>query len=135
MIAWNKCDRRSHATPAADPPALGRLRQITDAPLIQTSALTGEGMAALRQAMETLLAGERGATPEAATLTNLRQHTAVANALRALQTAAAAAGANIPHEMLLLDLYEALGELDTLTGTTTPDDILGVIFSTFCIGK
>jgi tRNA modification GTPase len=37
--------------------------------------------------------------------------------------------------MLLLDLYEALAALDSLTGTTTADDILHLIFSTFCIGK
>jgi tRNA modification GTPase len=37
--------------------------------------------------------------------------------------------------MLLLDLYAALSALDSLTGTTTPDDILNLIFSTFCIGK
>jgi tRNA modification GTPase len=37
--------------------------------------------------------------------------------------------------MLLLDLYRALWALDSLTGQTTPDDILNLIFSTFCIGK
>jgi tRNA modification GTPase len=37
--------------------------------------------------------------------------------------------------MLLLDAYGALRALDTLTGTTTPDDILHLVFSTFCIGK
>jgi tRNA modification GTPase len=37
--------------------------------------------------------------------------------------------------MLLLDLYDALGSLDALTGTTTTEDILRLIFSTFCIGK
>jgi tRNA modification GTPase len=37
--------------------------------------------------------------------------------------------------MLLLDLYATLRHLDTLTGETTPDDILNLIFSTFCIGK
>jgi tRNA modification GTPase len=37
--------------------------------------------------------------------------------------------------MLLLDLYNALGPLDAITGATTSDDILNLIFSTFCIGK
>jgi len=32
-------------------------------------------------------------------------------------------------------LHQALQALDSLTGITTPDDILGRIFSTFCIGK
>jgi tRNA modification GTPase len=37
--------------------------------------------------------------------------------------------------MILLDLYEALHSLNALTGTTTNDDILNLIFSKFCIGK
>jgi tRNA modification GTPase len=37
--------------------------------------------------------------------------------------------------MILLDLYETLGALDALTGNTTSDDILNLIFSRFCIGK
>jgi tRNA modification GTPase len=37
--------------------------------------------------------------------------------------------------MLLLDLYNALKALDEITGATTPDDILNLIFSRFCIGK
>jgi tRNA modification GTPase len=41
----------------------------------------------------------------------------------------------VPHEMLLLDLYGALRPLDAITGATTTDDILNLIFSTFCIGK
>jgi len=46
-----------------------------------------------------------------------------------------AVAGGIPHEMLLLDLYEALHGLDAITGATTADDILNRIFSTFCIGK
>jgi tRNA modification GTPase len=68
-------------------------------------------------------------------LTNLRQHQAVTAALAALADAAKANAGNIPHEMILIDLYRALWALDSLTGQTTPDDILNLIFSTFCIGK
>ena len=57
------------------------------------------------------------------------------NSLIALEAAAGAVGAKIPHEMLLLDLYNALRPLDAITGATTTDDILSLIFSTFCIGK
>jgi tRNA modification GTPase len=68
-------------------------------------------------------------------LTNLRQHQAVTTALAALVDAAKANAGNIPHEMILIDLYRALWALDSLTGQTTSDDILNLIFSTFCIGK
>jgi tRNA modification GTPase len=100
---------------------------------LPTSALTGEGIAALREKILALATG--GAAAEPGMLTNLRQHQAVTTALAALADAATANAAAIPHEMILLDLYRALWALDSLTGQTTPDDILNLIFSTFCIGK
>jgi len=100
---------------------------------ISTSALSGEGIAALREKILALATG--GAASEPGMLTNLRQHQAVTTALAALADAATANAATIPHEMILLDLYRALWALDSLTGQTTPDDILNLIFSTFCIGK
>ena len=57
------------------------------------------------------------------------------NSLVALDVAASAVKTKVPHEMLLLDLYNALRPLDAITGATTTDDILNLIFSTFCIGK
>jgi tRNA modification GTPase len=68
-------------------------------------------------------------------LTSIRHHQAVTTALSALGDASQANAASLPHEMLLIDLYRALWALDSLTGQTTPDDILNLIFSTFCIGK
>jgi tRNA modification GTPase len=59
----------------------------------------------------------------------------VATALEGLDAAADANAGGIPHEMILIDLYRSLWALDSLTGQTTPDDILNLIFSTFCIGK
>ncbi len=37
--------------------------------------------------------------------------------------------------MILLDLYGSLRALDEITGATTADDILNLIFGSFCIGK
>ena len=74
-------------------------------------------------------------TTGGATLTNLRQKEAVAQAVAALERAGNATAQHTPHEMVLLDVYEALRSLDELTGQTTPDDILNLIFSSFCIGK
>jgi len=55
--------------------------------------------------------------------------------LTSLDAATNALAGQVPHEMLLLDLYGALRPLDEITGATTTDDILNLIFSTFCIGK
>ena len=76
-----------------------------------------------------------GAQQEGGFLTNLRQQKLVEEAIAALDKAAAAVPQKTPHEMILLDLYNALRPLDEITGATTADDILNLIFSSFCIGK
>jgi tRNA modification GTPase len=102
--------------------------------VVGTSALTGEGLAELREALAGLVRNPAGES-EAGLLTTLRHFEAVRGALASLSAARDAVPARVPHEMLLLDLYGALRALDGLTGETTPDDILNRIFSTFCIGK
>jgi tRNA modification GTPase len=124
LVAVNKCDLMKADRPLPDCGGL---------PALATSALTGEGIPALRERILELATG--GAAAEPGMLTSLRHQQAIAVALAALADAAQANAASIPHEMILLDLYRALWALDSLTGQTTPDDILSLIFSTFCIGK
>jgi tRNA modification GTPase len=127
IVALNKIDLQQNWSQ----PAISNLQPAT----IPTSALTGEGIPELRGAIVRAVAGPDASVREAALLTNLRQHQSVAESLRALTAAHAAVEASIPHEMLLLDLYAALRALDALTGATTTEDVLRLIFSTFCIGK
>ncbi len=103
-------------------------------PLVATSAVTGQGIAELRSNILDLL-HITGAEAGSGLLTSLRHYEAVTACIDALAKARTATASHIPHEMLLLDLYAALRELDSLTGETTADDILNRIFSTFCIGK
>jgi len=123
IVVRNKSDLASNAvTPESTAAA------------VPTSALTGDGIENLRHAILQLIRGS-SAGSEDGMLTNLRQQQAVAAALEGLTAARKAVDNKIPHEMLLLDLYAALRQLDALTGETTPDDVLNLIFSTFCIGK
>jgi tRNA modification GTPase len=123
LVVLNKQD----LAPAAN------LSKLDSYPVLKTSALSGTGLSELRRAILSLLTRET-TTLETALLTNLRQQQAVSGALAALGRIQQAA-AIIPHEIILVDLYEALQALDALTGTTTSDDILNLIFSKFCIGK
>jgi tRNA modification GTPase len=102
---------------------------------IRTSALTGEGIAELRAEILRHIRGDAGAQAETGFLTNVRHRGLVQDSLTALGEATNAIAARVPHEMLLLDLYNALRPLDAITGATTADDILNLIFSRFCIGK
>ena len=100
---------------------------------LRTSAVTGEGISELRAQIVATATG--GAAHEAGYLTNTRHHGLVQDSLRALDAAEQAVRNKTPHEMLLLDLYSALRPLDAITGQTTPEDVLNLIFSAFCIGK
>jgi tRNA modification GTPase len=124
VVAVNKSDLIEDGQP---------LPECAGLPALATSALTGEGIPALRERILALATG--GAAAEPGMLTSLRHQQAIAAALAALADAAQANASAIPHEMILLDLYRALSALDSLTGQTTPDDVLNLIFSTFCIGK
>jgi len=103
--------------------------------VVWTSALTGDGIAQLREKILEIAAPARDLGPEGELITNLRHQQLLKDSLKALAKARAAAEQNLPHEMLLLDLYEALRPLDQITGATYVDDVLDIIFSTFCVGK
>jgi len=102
---------------------------------VRTSALTGDGIDALRSEILRHIRGDSGVQVESGFLTNVRHQRLVLDSMSALSAAKIAVDNQIPHEMLLLDLYNALRALDEMTGATTTDDILNLIFSTFCIGK
>ncbi len=128
LVVYNKVDLLLGEGDRVDEAELG------EGAAIRTSALTGEGLEALREAILAQL-GAAGSLAESGALNNFRQQEAVGSALAALAAGAAANDSGLPHELILMDLHRALQALDSLTGATTPDDILARIFSTFCIGK
>jgi len=131
IVVENKSDLRAEKTPTSPNTGEKWGTQVS----VSTSALTGEGIAELRDEILRHIGGEAGAQAEAGFLTNVRHQGLIKDSLAALDAAKNAVAGKVPHEMLLLDLYNALRPLDAITGATTTDDILNLIFSTFCIGK
>jgi tRNA modification GTPase len=113
---------------------LPRIAQLNNE-FLPVSALTGAGIDELRRAIIHEVAPEGILEQETGFITSVRHEQLLNEALEFLEKARAAVAAQIPHEMLLLDLYAALRPLDAMTGATTADDILNRIFATFCIGK
>jgi tRNA modification GTPase len=103
--------------------------------VVRTSAVTGEGVDELRREILRHVGGEAAGQRESGFLTNVRHQGLVREAIAGLEAGRRALDQNIPHEMMLLDLYTALHALDSITGATTTEDILNLIFSSFCIGK
>ena len=110
--------------------------QLGGKKVFRTSAITGEGIDVLRAAiLEEVVGHSVRGEHETGFLTNIRHQRLVEESLSCLEAASEAVRRNIPHEMIMLDLYGALRPLDAITGETTTDDILNLIFSSFCIGK
>jgi tRNA modification GTPase len=141
LVACNKSDLPSRLETTElewvnpSPEADGTANPESRTPTVGTSALTGEGIPELQDKILRLAVPARDLAPEGEFITNLRHQQLIKESLEALARAGRAAGQQIPHEMLLLDLYDALRPLDAITGATTVDDVLGIIFSTFCVGK
>jgi tRNA modification GTPase len=96
------------------------------------SAVTGAGMDQLKQQLDAICFGE---TLSGATLAlNVRHVQAIADARAALQRISQPLKA-ARSELIALELREALDALGGILGRVTPDDVLGRIFSGFCIGK
>jgi len=95
------------------------------------SALTGEGLPALRQAIRDALCGT--GPLEDPVLTNDRHLAALEQAAASLDRAQAALP--LGDELVLEDLRAALQALGELTGEFLNEDLYDRIFSTFCIGK
>jgi tRNA modification GTPase len=128
--------RRSLAVANKSDLAPNGLLPIGDRQVFKTSAVTGAGIEELRAAILEQISGHAaGGEQETGFLTNIRHQRLVEESLASMEAAARAVKSNIPHEMIMLDLYGALRPLDAITGETTTDDILNLIFSSFCIGK
>jgi tRNA modification GTPase len=127
LVAMNKADldgRSSDGTVSGG---------ITGTYQVITSAITGQGIDELRAKIVELVGSD--SQQESGFLTNVRHRALVREAIASLDAASESLSRNVPHEMVMLDLYTALRALDAITGATTADDILNLIFSRFCIGK
>lgn len=68
-------------------------------------------------------------------ITNLRHYEALEKALKAIQRVTEGLDLNISGDFLAQDIRECMHYLGEITGQISTDEILGNIFSKFCIGK
>ncbi|MBE0598855.1 MAG: tRNA uridine-5-carboxymethylaminomethyl(34) synthesis GTPase MnmE, partial [Desulfuromonadales bacterium] len=105
-------------------------------PQVIVSAKAGSGMEELRQAIHTTMLGDAGCENlESVLLSDRRHREALVRAAGSLERVADGLRCELAPELLALETREALSALGQITGETTPDEVLDLIFSRFCIGK
>lgn len=127
VLVRNKSD-----LPACWPPAaLG----TSDAPCLDLSALKGEGLAALEQALVHQALGHTPLGHDEVLLTQERHRQCLATALHNVQAAHQGLRQGIPLEFVAFDITEALQQIAEVLGESCTGEVLERIFSQFCIGK
>ncbi len=122
VVVQNKIDRAQRACPLPD------AKQV-----LATSCKTGEGIDKLKQFLTADTA--QAATGDGLMISNLRHYEALLRAQTELEAALIQLSAARGGEIYAEHIRAALTHLKDLIGEVTPDDVLGVIFSTFCMGK
>lgn len=105
-------------------------------PSVSISTRSGEGIETLRKSIyDTFITGKATDSREFVALSQTRHRDALQKALASLGLVEAALANGADLELIAVDLREALQAIGEVTGETTPDTILDLIFSQFCIGK
>lgn len=130
VVAVTKCDRA--------PGEAVRERLISrgmEAPIVATSAVTGQGVDELRQVLARAVEGGAVDREAGGPVVTARHRSALEASLAALDRATHLARDDAGGELVAEELREALDALGAITGWRAGRDVLDAVFSRFCIGK
>jgi tRNA modification GTPase len=127
LIVLNKSDL---------PPLLQLPGHLESLDRVSISTSSGAGIEELKDAVASLFfQGKAADSRDLVVLSRARHRDALLRVETCLSNFSVSIQADSSPELLALDLREALDALGQITGETTPDDILDLIFGQFCIGK
>ncbi len=105
--------------------------------VVRISALKGEGLDALKEAIESCSPAK--STAQAVVVTSERHYRAICSALESMEALLDSLNSGISGELVAEDLREAITDINSIFASTadaiTPDEVLGEVFGSFCIGK
>ena len=114
---------------------LGQLRQDLDNDDILVICISAKHRFGLNDLYNTLKHSQPLAHPDTTLVTNVRHYEALMHTSDSLNQVQQGLEMNIPTDLISQDLRQALHFLGSITGEITTDEVLGTIFSRFCIGK
>ena len=107
---------------------------ISTSTFIAISAKEGKGIDELRSWMETQVLGNYDLANETI-VSNVRHFDALTKTEASLQSAKDGLESDVSSDFVAMDIRQAMYQLGSITGDISSDEILGNIFSRFCIGK
>ena len=102
--------------------------------IVYISAANGEGREEIAAAVEKI-AGTTKLNPSEGILSNERQRSNVAGALRSVKESSEALSFGMTYDAVTVSLEDAVSELSEMTGEKTSDEVLDRVFHNFCVGK
>lgn len=127
LLVWNKCDLSENAV-------IEQRQNDFDIPQVRISAKKGIGLGELSEAIRSALSVAGSSERNSTGLGSERQKISVEKALESVRHALALSE-DYALDAVVQDLEDSLDALGEVTGDVTPDDVLGSIFSHFCVGK
>ena len=124
IAVWNKCDLIDKDT----------ILPMLPVPSVRISVLKGEGLNELSDAFENAVWGMDEHANEADFAVNTR-HAALLKEVKTMLAEAIINCSAAEFEIAAVQLHAAMRNIGFITGETADADILGEIFSRFCIGK
>ena len=135
ILVWNKCDLAENAViEQGDALSLSKCRNDFDIPQVRISAKKGIGLGELSESVRSALSVSGTSERNSTGLGSERQKISVEKALESVRHALALSE-DYALDAVVQDLEDSLDALGEVTGDVTPDDVLGSIFSHFCVGK
>lgn len=111
------------------------VRKHLDKTMIPISAKEQTGIDALEKEIKEMFFSGKVTFNDEVYITNIRQKTALQEALRSLKLVQQSIENDMPEDFYSIDLMNAYEELGTIIGEAVEDDLVNEIFSKFCMGK
>jgi tRNA modification GTPase len=129
LIVLNKVDLEAH-------PDFAAIRErFPEETIVETSALYGDGMEELKDAVFLSILDGRLDTETSVVAPNLRHKLCLERSLEAVNRGLELLDGQSSAELIAFEVQEALAHLGEIVGLTTTEDLLDQIFSRFCLGK
>jgi tRNA modification GTPase len=106
-----------------------------DKPIVKLSLLTEDGISELEDAVSSLFFSGKVVGDDTTYITNTRHLHLIRQAIRSLEEAEEGVVSTLPYDMIAIDLKKAWFSLGEIIGEAVSEDLVGQIFSQFCLGK